>query len=241
MILMPTAYVDFYPAADPVIYRDEVGTWQRLSAGMPGGTLSVRNISVGEAKYRLRSPVRGYFMRLHDGSWEFLVDGFSPTFVGHGNRADEAYQDWRDFVHVKFQDLNGKRPFEMDEKEQRQWRVLENMIDIVGYRNETPVVVRQIGKVTKARPLPQGITWVDGRSEMVRFDVMPPEFASYKSGQYFEADVERDPLTDKLRRVRYIQKISSVRPMFEGQAQRFWDGLPTTADLPESSHDWTKP
>ncbi len=241
MILMPAAHVDFHYEADPMSYREEVDKWQRFSSGLPGGTLPVSEIPVGQVTYRLRSPVQGYFVRQPDGSCEFWVDGFSPTFVGHGNRVNEAYQDWRDIVHENFQDLHGKRPFEMDEAEQRQWRVLEEMIDIVGYRNETPVVVRQIGQVTQARPLPRQITWVDGRRELVRFDVMPPEFASYKAGQYFEADVERDSLTDKLRSVRHIMKLSSVRPLPEGQTQRFWGGLPTTADLPESSHDWTKP
>ena len=240
MILMPATYVEFHHDADRMIYLEEVDEWQRFSSGLPGGTLPVSEIRVGEATYRLRRPVQGYFVRQRDGSCGFWVDGLSPAFVGHGNRANDAYRDWRDAVHETFQVLHGKRPFEMDDDERRQWQVLEEMIDVVGYRNETPVVVRQIGHVTQARPLPRQITWVDGRRELVRLDVMPPEFASYKPGQCFEADVERAPLTGKLRRVRHVQKISSVRPMPEGQARQFWDSLPTTADLPKSSHDWTK-
>lgn len=241
MILMPALHVDVQREADQIIYREEVDGWQRFSKGLPGGTLPVSEIRVGEANYRMRRPVQGYFTRQADGSCEFWVDGFSPSFVGYGDKAAEAYRDWRDTVHEAFQNLHGMRPFEMDADERQQWDVLEEMIDVIGYRNETPIVLRQIGHVSQARPRPRQITWVDGRRETVRFEAMPPEFAGYKPGQYFEADVERDPLTGRLRCVRHVQKISSVRPMTEGQAQQFFKDLPTTADLPESSHEWTEP
>jgi len=242
MMLMPAHTVDFYRETDRMIHREEADQWDRFSAGLqPGGTIPVSEIHVGEAAYRLRRPVRGYFLRKGDGTCEFWADGFSPTFVGSGQRADDAYRDWRDRVHETFQDLYGKRPFEMSEDDGRRWSVLDEMIDVVGYRNETPVVVRQIGRVTQARPLPRQVTWVDGSKDSVNFNVMPAEFAGYKAGQYFEADVERDPLNWRLRRVRHVQRIKSVPPMTTAAADGFWESLAGTASLPETSRDWTEP
>ena len=154
-------------------------------------------------------------------------------------RAHESYLDWRDRVHEAFQDLYRKRPFEMTEREQEQWRALQDAIDVVGYRNETPIVVRQIGKVSRAR-LPRQITWIDGKTETVALDDLPGEFASYKPGQPFEADVERDPLTWRLRKVRHVQRIHSIPPMAQAELQRFWATMPGTSSLPTSDRDWTE-
>jgi hypothetical protein len=49
------------------------------------------------------------------------------------------------------------RPFEMGPAERQAWAVLEGLIDVIGYQNETPVLVRQLGQVTQARPLPRQI------------------------------------------------------------------------------------
>ncbi|MBM4094906.1 MAG: hypothetical protein FJ276_36675 [Planctomycetes bacterium] len=184
--------------------------------------------------------MRGEFLPANDGTCEFWVEGFSPEFAGKGLHAHEAYRDWRDQVHEAFQDLYGKRPFEMSEEGLDRWQILEDMFDVVGYRNEASVTVRQVGQVTQARPLPRRITWVDGTSEFVNLDDMPGEFASYKPGQPFEADVERDPLTWKIRTVRFVRRIRAIQPMADGELQVFWQSLPATSALPSSERSWTE-
>jgi hypothetical protein len=145
-----------------------------------------------------------------------------------------------DQVHEGFQDLYGKRPFEMTREEAQRWDILETMIDVVSYQNETPVVVRQLGQVTQVHRGPRQITWVDGRKEIVGLDVMPPEFARFKPGQPFEAVVERDPVTGQLRRVRYVHRVASLRGLSDSELAKFWNSLPGTSTLPESTMDWSR-
>ena len=242
MILIPECTVDFYRADERSAFHQSIDTWQSFGRGIvPGGKLMVDNFSVGEAVYRLRRPVDGYFMKPIDGDCQFLVNGFIPTFVGNGNLAWDAYNNWQNVIHETFQTLYAKRPFEMSPEEQRQWDILNEMIDIVSYRNETPIVVRQIGRVTQDRSQQlRQITWVDGRKEQVSFDIMPPEFASYKVGQYFEADVERDPRNGRMRQVRHVQRVHSLPPLPESQLDEFWKSLPSTESLPKSNRDWTQ-
>ena len=240
MFYVPThaAHLDIVVASDVRGTTLDRLTWAP-SGFFPGGVIPLSEIRIGETCYRLRESLRGEFSSGEDFTCKFWVDGFSPQFIGKGTRAHDAYRDWRDQVHEAFQELYGKRPFEMNEEDQERWEVLENVIDVVGYRNETPVVVRQIGKVTRIRQ-PRRVEWIDGRTETVNLDHMPGEFASYKPGQPFEADVERDPLTWKMRKVCFVRRIGEVYPMAEGELKRFWQSLPTTSSLPASDRDWTE-
>lgn len=210
------------------------------SGFVPGGTIPVSQVQVGETTYRLRAPVQGGVVWNRGDRWEFWVERFSPTFIGNGPSAEEAYESWRDQVHEAFQDLYRKRPFEMAADEQSKWAILEGLIDVTGYQNETPVLVRQLGQITQSRPLPRQITWVDGGKELVRLELMPDEFASYKPGQWFEAIVERDRLTWKLRRVRYVQRTPSIRAMSQAVLSQYWRSLETTEQLPLSNREWTR-
>ena len=182
----------------------------------------------------------GEFLPGDDVACEFWADRFSPRFIGRGNHANEAYRDWRDQVHEVFQDLYGKRPFEMTEEESRDWCLLEDLIDVVDYRNETPIVIHQIGLVSQARPLPRRIRWLDGRSEPIGLEDAPGEFAGYKPGQPFEAEVQRDRRTGRLLRVLSTRRITSIHPLKSPELQEFWDGMPGTSGLPASERKWTE-
>jgi hypothetical protein len=242
MFYVPTHTAYLHRGTADVINEEtrEQRSWA-MSGFFPGGSLPLSEVRIGETFYRLREPVRGEFLPCDDGTCEFWVDGFSPEFVGRGARADDAFRDWRDQVHEVFQDLYGKRPFEMSPEESQRWQVLEDTLDVVGYRNETPVVVREMGEVIQVRPQPRRIRWINGRTESVTLDNMPGEFASYKPGQPFEADVERDPLTWRLLKVRFIRRITAIHPMARGELEKFWQSLPVTSSLPASNRDWTEP
>lgn len=237
----PSAYFD-RTFADTIC--DEVREQPRSASGLiPGPVLLLTDIQIGETRYTLRKPVHGEFLPCDDGTCELWVDGFSPEFVGRGRRAQDAFQDWRDRVHEAFQELYGKRPFEMTPEESDRWELLQDTLDVVGYRNATPVLVREVGavdKVFQAPPRPRRIRWIDDRTDMVSLDIMPGEFASYKVGQPFEADVERDPLTWKLVKVRSIRRIKTIHPMAKGELQEFWRSLPGTNTLPASMRDWAE-
>ncbi|GIW79532.1 MAG: hypothetical protein KatS3mg105_1339 [Gemmatales bacterium] len=216
-------------------------SWYPKEAGfVPGGIIPISDVIVGETIYHLRNPVQAVFL-FKGACWEIWVQGFSPDFIGYGDSPEAAYEDWRDQVHESFQDLYRKRPFEMEDEERRRWKDLEDLIDVVAYQNETPVVFRQLGQITQARPLPRQISWVDGIKEIVRLELMPAEFAAYKVGQWFEAIVERDRLSWRLRKVHYVQRTPALGSMSKSELSNFWNSLPTTVTLPESPRDWRTP
>jgi hypothetical protein len=141
-------------------------------------------------------------------------------------------------MHVAFQCLYGKRPFEMTAAEKEQWATLENAIDVVAYTNISPLVLREVGEVSFGdRQCPQAIHWQHGKVDRVALDDMPAEFASFRPGQPFEAVVERDRRTGTLRKVRYVKRIAAYRKLSSSELRGFLDSLPTTAQAPKAT-DW---
>lgn len=240
MLLTPDAST--LPTAAAYMVSAEAGIdpmFHRASGFVPCGQIPVSEIEVGEARYRLRRPLQGDFVITGDGSCEFWVEGFGFWFVGHGPLADDAYNDWREQVHETFQVLHGKRPFEMDQQEAARWETLQNVIDVIGYQNETPIRVRQLGQVRSFHRGPRVITWADGSRDSVTLDQAPPEFARLRPGQPIEAITERDPVTGRLRRLRDVRPIQSFHRLSGRELTEFWNSLPGTSSLPESTRDWS--
>jgi hypothetical protein len=160
-------------------------------------------------------------------SWLPLVGG-GPTF-------DEAWQDWAGQFHVRFQTLLAKRPWEMDGTERDDWERIEQMVDVPAYRRDTPHVVRQIGWLTRRRPIPNQVRWEDGRRETVSLAQMPPEFATLHEGDRFEAEVERHSVTGHLIRAVAVRRLPALRR--SSSAEQVWGSLPTTAEAPAVEWD----
>lgn len=241
LILVP---MDMTPAISHSWSSDQTDASQQSEElGRYSGTTSrpITDLRVGVTSYRLRSPVVGWWLPGESEAGEFWVEGFSPRFVGSGVVIDAAFDDWRYQIHETFQDLYGKRAFEMSEAELSAWRLLEDLIDVVGYRNSTPLVLREVGWVSETRPEPRRITWSDGRREPVDLEKMPGPFAAYKPGQWFEAVVERDSVTGQLLRVVSVQRVPAMRPMSEDHLSEFLQSLPGTNELPDSDESWTEP
>lgn len=213
-ISSPAAYMDteFFNDAGkslPLNYRNSDAT-----------QMEINRIQVGRTVYPLRRSLTATFVPgLHRG--QLVVDSMSPAFVGYGESGEDALQDWALQVHAAFQDLIAKRPFEMNADDRRRWNLLRDMIDVTVFRNTTPVVVRQFGRVTQLRPWPQQVEWANGQKEPVSLmQVDSPDFITYKAGQPFEAVVERNPLTGELLRISHIErrrKIQRMRPQQEAE------------------------
>ena len=196
-----------------------------------------KELEVGDTIYPLRSQFVGTFLPGHIGRpGEFAVPQFLPYFVGKGRNSDEAFVDWRDQLHARFQKLYSKRPFELTEQEAEIWRTLESLIDVPTYRNTTHLMIRQIGKVVRCRPFPEQIEWEDGHKESVRLDQMPGEFATYKPGQPFEAIVARDPSDLRLVKVGHVRRISPLPRPSAAEVEALLREVPTTSSLPVA--DW---
>jgi hypothetical protein len=196
------------------------------------------DLAVGRTVYPLRSPVVGsFYPGRHGGEGEFVVPEFGPALAGRGGTLNDAFLDWRDQVHRRFQELYAKRPFEMDDDETEAWRLLESQIDVAVYRNRTPLIVKQVGKVAPwMRPHPERVEWEDGFVEAVDLDQMPGEFAAYRPGQPFEAWVKRDPVDHRLLEVVHVRRIGQLPWLTRETFDDFIRSIPTTESLPET--DW---
>jgi hypothetical protein len=211
---------------------------EKARSGEGGSTIT--ELTIGDVSYRLQGSYLAISRTNAAGEVEYLVEGFEPLFVGRGENDSRAKADWTEQVHGAFQRLYRKMPFEMTSGESAQWSILERVVDVDAYNTNTPVVFRQLGKVSRSRHAPIEVTWTDGSKEAVNSAIAPAEFAGYELGQWFEALVERIPGSWQLRRILNVQATEPARRMPRERLRRFWDSLPTTNSLPKSSRDWTK-
>ena len=194
-------------------------------------------LRVGDTVYSLRPQLFGtYYPGSGGGDGDFIVLELFPEFIGRGRSFHDAFLDWRNQVHCRFQELYSKRPFELTDSEAATWQLLERYINVNLYRTTTPLTIRQRGKVARVRPLPDLIEWEDGQKEKVRLDQMPGEFAAYKSGQPFEAIVTRDPLDFHLLKVTHVNRMKSLPRLSDNEFNDLIRSIPTTCSLPDT--DW---
>lgn len=199
----------------------------------------VKEIRVGGARYRLRCPVSVAFYPHLDGAiGRLTVRPALLSIRASGANLDEAWQSWVEQFHVRFQTLLARRPWEMSQAEQDEWVRIEQLVDVPAYQRETPWIVRQIGWLTRRRPVPDCIRWEDGRHEYVRLHQMPPEFATLHEGERFEAEVERDSLTRQLLRVVVLRRLPPLRA--SAGAEAVWSSLPRSTEAPVVEWDEIK-
>jgi len=196
---------------------------------------TIDEIRVGFVSYPLRRSLQATYI---PGQGDFLVDGFSPAFIGHGETQGEAHLDWTNAVHAAFQELLHKRPFEMTDQDRRKWNVLSEQIDVTAYRNRMPISIRQFGRVSKARPYPQEITWEDGSKDKIQLNMVgSPDFVTYKPGQPLEALVERDPLTFQMLRIVHVERRRRPSRLPADQEQAILETIGSASQLEEVSWD----
>jgi hypothetical protein len=192
--------------------------------------LTLNDIHVAGVAYPLRRPCTANYI---PGVGEFLVEGFSPAFVGRGATLEEARKDWLLAVHAGFQELLPMRPFEMTPSDMGRWNVLSSRIDVTVYRNQTPIQVRQFGKITQARPYPQQIQWENGEREAISEDqVDSPDFITFKPGQPIEAIVARDPLNFRLLRIVHVERRSTPARLSAAEEAELLESIGSSQNLP---------
>jgi hypothetical protein len=191
----------------------------------------LNEIRVASVLYHLRQPCVTDFIPVIG---EFLVEGFSPTFVGHGATLAKAREDWALEVHAAFQELQYKRPFEMTLDDIKRWSVLSARIDVTVFRNNMPLHVREFGRIERARrSYPEMICWEDGSKESITLDqVDSPDFVTYKVGQPIEAVVARDPLTFKLIRIVDVRRRSSASRLQHNEEAQLLQDIGSAKNLP---------
>ena len=190
---------------------------------------TVDDLRIGDTVYHARSPLLAtFYPRTRGVNGELAITPSSLSIVGVGKNFDEAQRAWNGQFHVRFQTLLAKRSWEMTVEEKDEWGHIELLVDVAAYRRETPYVIRQIGVLTRRRPIPNQIRWEDGRQEGVWLEQMPPEFAGLHEGQRFEAEVVRDAVTGRMIRATVVRRLSPLRATATDAA--VWEALPTTAE-----------
>ena len=169
----------------------------------------IPQVIVGGVSYPLRRAFVGRYYRYLE---QLIVDGVSPLIVGRGASENEAKEDFCLQIHSTIQDLLGKRPFELSNRDKQLLTIIDRFVDVTVFRNTQSIQVRQYGKISKARPYPEEIEWENGTKDLVPVSlVITPEYVNYKPGQPVEAVVERDPMTFRLRRIVHISKCKATR------------------------------
>lgn len=200
-------------------------------------TNTLRVVKVGSAVYRFEEPLQlahGWVA----GTWVCCTTGF--PYVGRGETPALARREWERQFHAGFQALYGKRPFEMTTEESRRWGELVSVVDVDSYRKETPLSMRQLGEVRYGHAqYPTMVRWLDGRRDRIELEAVPAELASCRPGQWIDAVVLRDPVTNRLQRITHMDKIATVHPMTNEQAAKHLDAV-EPADLPKTGWDWPR-
>ncbi len=196
----------------------------------------ITNISIGDTRYPMRQACVGTYFRALE---ELSVQGVSPHIVGKGKSAEEASNDFCLKVHATLQSLINKRPFEMTDEDQLKLDVISQFIDVTVYQNTTPIKVRQFGRIRRARPYPESVAWDDGRVEQVPIDkVEDSDYVTYRSGQPFEAVVQRDPITFELIRIVSIERRHESHRMPAEEESQLLDEIGSLKNLRQNT-EWT--
>lgn len=206
------------------------------------GRSPFRELIVGDATYKLRRAATGRAFPRRDGQFDFIVEEFGSLFVGRGESATDAREDWEEKVHASLQQLIRTRPFEMDDTERTRWQILQSEIDVPLYRQTTPIRLHQVGRVRYFQHrFPKRIDWADGTKNYVSLSEMPSRFASLKPNQWFDALVERSSVTGKLERVIDVEPIATLRLNTPEQRLRLLRSLPKADHLPPGDNELHNP
>lgn len=199
----------------------------------------LNDLKIGGVRYPFKTTLQARVLPTQDEEIEYQVEGFGTTFVGRGKTYECARLDWEEQVHTAFQHLRSTRPFEMNDEDQIRWHILETAIDVPQYVRTTPTQVRQVGRANyKKTDRPKRINWADGSGTDVALGDMPAAFAALKPNQWFEAHLERDPLTGELLRVLSIEPIPTLHLMTTEQQQKFLNSLPTDNSLHDAPNSF---
>ena len=223
--------------AQPCSEEEAVADMSTTGLGITEQLLGTE-IKVGTTKYKLLTSLQII------SNWDWFEEvqicwaKELSYYHGKGDTISEAEQNWKESIHLDFQRLYRRRPFEMDESERERWRLLLNIIDVLHYRQTTPLSLREVGRVSYEKlSYPTKIKWIDGRTDNITLDVVPPELAECRTGQWIEAIVKRNPVTKKLICIDHIQKIRSIHISKEPPPQDEWESIPK-ANLEKSEWNW---
>jgi len=216
------ASFDHVLAEDRAYYPEEVNSRMNSSNFYP-----LMEIEIGDTKYKLLSSIdtQVSFDPI-EKKWECRNYSGALNYIGVSDTSrEDAIENFKLQIHIHFQQLYSKRPFEMTEDEYNEWIKLANTIDLLLYKTTTPLETREIGCVSYGMlSYPYQIKWLTDENYIIDPSKVPGELMSYKTGQWIEAVVKRHPVSYKILSISSIKKIRFHIPR-PGEAQRYWDNI----------------
>jgi hypothetical protein len=217
-------------SAEPAATREQSGATETILYGLEFGATNYRFLR-GIGIKSVRDYITGDWT-----CWSLDLEDDTAQIIGKGDTFASAEEDFKNQLHASFQRLYRKRPFEMNQQEQKQWQRLFNVIDVYHYRTTTPIVVQEIGQISFGKiSRPYRIKWLTGHNYIIEPNRVPDELMSMKPGQYIEANVKRHPLTHKELEIVSARPISFRLPNNK-EAEKIWNNMPA-ADLPAGGWD----
>lgn len=184
-------------------------------------------IKVGETTYKLLSSIDtlASFDPI-EKKWECRNYSGKFNYIGISEASSEdAIENFKLQIHIHFQQLYSKRPFEMTEEEYNEWIKLANTIDLLHYKTTNPIETREVGRISYWKvSYPYRIKWLTDENYIIDPLKVPGELMSYKPGQWIEAVVKRHPVSYKVLSISSIKKIRFRIPRPE-EAQGYWDNM----------------
>jgi hypothetical protein len=213
---------DYISTEDKFYNREEINAKMNSSNFYP-----LMEIKVGDTKYRLLSSIdtQVYFDPI-DKKWECRNFSGTINYIGISEATrEDAIENFKLQIHIRFQQLYSKRPFEMTEDEYIEWIKLANTIDLLHYKTTNPIETREVGCISYWKvSYPYRIKWLTDENYIINPSKVPGELMSYKPGQWIEAVVKRHPVSYKVIRISSIKKIRFHIPR-PGEAQSDWDKM----------------
>lgn len=181
------------------------------------------SLKVNDTSYLLLKPLKIATV-FQDGAFlSYLPD--EQSCFGISETRDGSIDELKFNLHIKFQRLVRKRPFEMQKDEMDEWKWLTTIIDFLHYKLYTPITQRLVGCVSYGRrSYPNRIKWLDGSYFSVDLPAASRELLSCKPGQWIEASVKVNPRTNKVISIDSIFKISYKIPT-NSEIDEYWEKL----------------
>ncbi len=197
-------------------------------------TEPIRDMRVGQTYYRFIRPAVVHYILTARGGWMCFISGLA-RYAGNGETPDKALEELKMQIHADFQTLLRKRPFEMDNGEHSKWVQLTSVIDLLYYKTTTPMITHEIGRVSFGKiARPHHIEWINGARYQIDPREVPGELMGCRTGQWVEAVVRRNPVSQAILGIDSVRKISFRVPN-ESELDSIWE---TMAEAKVESGEW---
>jgi hypothetical protein len=183
-----------------------------------------RDMTIGRTYYRFTRPKTVNYAVSGNG-WACYMSGLTG-YSGNADTPEQAFEELKIQIHTAFQTLLRKRPFEMDEDEHAKWVELVGVIDLLHYKTTTPVTTYEVGQVSFAKvAYPHHINWINGKRDPIDPHKVPGELMSCRPGQWVDAVVRRDPVTQEVLEIESLRRISFHIPS-QSELKSAWEAMP---------------